>query len=257
MFMFESFNMVQVRKLFCGVICLASLVEKSDDQLDCKDFCWPFMFFGWPITNNIVPDELLPETDSMPNETTTEMADADVAPKLQVQVGKAEDFPTDSHKWWYTNSLCGNLYQKNVSNTSHVPLDLGMSNGKNIGEPQDVFVSVVKGLKFLKFYGRFRNIGVSPFQDESTPTASAVPLNEVDGPEVDRSWIYYPPRKDEDRGDGRVLLNQPEVWDPFGEQIRTHYIHRPIPSYSVITPTIECRSYVVPIIKCHDIVLCQ
>eukprot|EP00434_Breviolum_minutum_P022831 symbB.v1.2.020145.t1/scaffold1642.1/size107908/4 len=79
------------------------------------------MFFGWPITSNIVPDELLPETDSMPNETTTEMADADVAlneaPKLQ---------------------------------------------------------------------------------DESTPTASAVPLNEVDGPEVDRSWIYYPPRKDEE-----------------------------------------------------------
>jgi len=57
------------------------------------------MFFGWPITSNIVPDELLPETDSMPNETTTEMADADVAPKLQAQVGKAEDFPTDSHKW--------------------------------------------------------------------------------------------------------------------------------------------------------------
>lgn len=71
------------------------------------------MFFGWPITSNIVPDELLPETDSMPNETTTEMADADVAlnieaPKLQVQVGEAEEeTPTDSHKWWYTNSLCG------------------------------------------------------------------------------------------------------------------------------------------------------
>ena len=64
-----------------------------------------------------------------------------------------------------------------------------------MGEPQDVFVSVVKGLKFLKFYGRFRNIGVSPFQDESTLTASAVPLNEVDEPEVDRSWIYYPAKE--------------------------------------------------------------
>jgi len=104
-----------------------SALSNEDDEDFCiygdlmEDFCWPFMFFGWPITSNIVPDELLPETDSMPNETTTEMADADVAlneaPKLQ---------------------------------------------------------------------------------DESTPTASAVPLNEVDGPEVDRSWIYYPPRKDEE-----------------------------------------------------------
>lgn len=221
------------------------------------------MFFGWPITSNIVPDELLPETDCMPNETTKEMADADVAlnieaPKLQLQVGEAEEeTPTDGQWWPYKLTLWEPLPKKMFQTRLMSQMDLGMSNGKNIGEPQDVFVSVVKGLKFLKFYGRFRNIGVSPFQDESTPTASAVPLNEVDEPEVDRSWIYYPPRKDEDRGDCGVLLNQPEVWDPFWEQIHTHYIHRPIPSYSVITPTIECRSYVVPIIKCHDIVLCQ
>ena len=118
--------MVQVRKLFCAVICLASLVEKSDDQLDCKDFCWPFMFFGWPITSNIVPDELLPETDSMPNETTTEMADADVAlneaPKLQVvRWGKQRIFQ-QMVSGGIQHSLCGNLYQKNASNTSHVPV---------------------------------------------------------------------------------------------------------------------------------------
>ena len=108
MFTFDSFNMVQVRKLFCAVICLASLVEKSDNQLDCKDFCWPFMFFGWPITSNIVPDELLPETDSMPNETTTEMADADVAlneaPKLQVQKGGKQRIFQQMVSEWYTKS---------------------------------------------------------------------------------------------------------------------------------------------------------
>ncbi len=178
MFILESFNTVQLRRLFCGVICVASLDEKSDNQLDCKDFCWPFMFFGWPITSNIVPDELLPETVSMPNETAKEMADmadADVAlnieapaPKLQVRVGEAEDFSTDGQ--WCANSLCGNLYQKNwFKHVSSRSLDLGMSNVKNNGEPQDVFVLVVK---CLKFYGRFRNTGASSFRTRALPQPS-------------------------------------------------------------------------------------